>query len=165
MIPAPARAETSGVPAALRRRAGFTLIEMLVVLLLIAVAVTGVSVTVAKSLETARVNAVSRDLAAALRYTRGRAIVRGSEQVILFNLRDWSYTVPGKPAKTLPSGMELRVRTAAEEQIDADTWGMRFYPDGSSTGGRVTVMRGQREWQINVSWLTGEVRTTELRAG
>ncbi|MGB8635652.1 MAG: type II secretion system protein GspH, partial [Rhodanobacteraceae bacterium] len=40
----------------------------------------------------------------------------------------------------------------------------RFYPDGSSTGGRITVIRGQREWHINVSWLTGEVRTEEVKA-
>jgi general secretion pathway protein H len=135
---------------------------MLAVLLLIAIAVTAVSMSVASSLGSARVNAVSRDLVAALRYTRGQAIVKGKEQVILFNLRDWTYTVPEHAAKKLPEGMELRVRTAAEEQVDEDTWGMRFYPDGSSTGGRVTVVRGQREWQIDVSWLTGEVRSHEV---
>jgi general secretion pathway protein H len=135
---------------------------MLAVLLLIAIAVTAVSMSVASSLGSARVNAVSRDLVAALRYTRGQAIVKGKEQVILFNLRDWTYTVPEHAAKKLPEGMELRVRTAAEEQVDDDTWGMRFYPDGSSTGGRVTVVRGQREWQIDVSWLTGEVRSHEV---
>ena len=147
-----------------RHHRGFTLLEMMAVLILIAIAVTAVSMTVAKSLESAKVNAVSRDLAAALRHTRGQAIVTGKQQVITFNLRDWTYTVPKRPAKKLPDGMELRVRTAAEEQVDADTWGLRFYPDGSSTGGRITVIRGQRQWQINVSWLTGEVRTKEVKA-
>lgn len=144
---------------------GFTLFEMLAVLLLISIALTAVSMSVTKGLAGARVNAVSRDLVAALRYTRGQAIVHGKEEVIQFNLRDWTYTVPGRAAKKLPDGMELRVRTAAEEQVDDDTWAIRFYPDGSSTGGRVTVVRGQREWQINVNWLTGEVRSHEVAAG
>lgn len=157
-------ARTEMLPPAVRPRRGFTLLEMLVVLLLISIAVTAVSMTIARSLESARVNAASRDLAAALRYTRGQAIVKGQEQVIQFNLRNWSYTVPGRPVRTLPKGMELRVRTAAEEQIDDDTWGMRFYPDGASTGGRLTIIRGPREWHINVSWLTGEVRTVEFGA-
>ncbi len=143
---------------------GFTLLEMMAVLILIAIAVTAVSMSVAKSLESAHVNAVSRDLAAALRYTRGQAIVKGEEQVITFNLKNWTYQPPRKSARELPKGMELKVRTAAEEQVDADTWGLRFYPDGSSTGGRITVIRGPREWHINVSWLTGEVRTTEVKA-
>ncbi|HET8897837.1 MAG TPA: GspH/FimT family pseudopilin [Rhodanobacteraceae bacterium] len=144
------------------RAAGFTLFEMLAVLLLIAITVSAVSLQVAKSLGGARVNAVSRDLVAALRYTRGQAIVHGKEEIIQFNLRDWSYTVPNHAAKKLPDGMELKIRTAAEEQVDDDTWGIRFYPDGSSTGGRVTVIRGQREWRIDVNWLTGEVRSHEV---
>ena len=135
---------------------------MLAVLLLIALAVSVVTLSVAQSLGSARVNAVSRDIVAALRYTRGQAIVHGKAEAIQFNLRDWSYTAPGHPAKKLPDGMELRVRTAAEEQVDSDTWGIRFYPDGSSTGGRVTVIRGQRVWLININWLTGEVRTHEV---
>ncbi|MGB8717622.1 MAG: GspH/FimT family pseudopilin, partial [Rhodanobacteraceae bacterium] len=155
----PVPGSRSPVPAA-----GFTLLEMMAVLILIAIAVTAVSMSVARSLESAHVNAVSRDLAAALRYTRGQAIVKGKEQVITFNLKDWTYQPPHKPAKKLPEGMQLKVRTAAEEQVDADTWGLRFYPDGSSTGGRITVIRGQREWHINVSWLTGEVRTEEVKA-
>ncbi len=148
-----------------RGSSGFTLIEILAVIVLIAIAISAVAVTVGKSLQSAQVNAVSRDLAAALRYTRGQAIVKGSEQVIRFNLRDWSYKVPGKAAQKLPDGMELRIRTAAEEQIDKDIWGLRFYPDGSSTGGRITIIRGPREWHVNVSWLTGEVRVKEVEAG
>lgn len=144
---------------------GFTLFEMLAVLVLIVIAVTAVSLSVSSSLKSARVNAVSRDLAAALRYTRGQAIVKDKEQVIKFNLQDWTYTPPNHAPVKLPDGMELKIHTAAEEQIDANTWGLRFYPDGSSTGGRVTVVRGAREWQINVSWLTGEVRTTEVNNG
>lgn len=147
-----------------KRARGFTLFEMLVVLVLIAIAMAAVSISVARSLTGAEVNAASRDLAAALRHTRGQAIVTGKEQVILFNLANWTYKVPDKPAVKLPEGMELHIRTAAEEQVDEDTWGMRFYPDGSSTGGRVTVVRGAHQWRINVSWLTGEVRTEELTA-
>lgn len=138
---------------------------MLAVLVLIVIAVAAVSISVSSSLSSARVNAVSRDLGAALRYTRGQAIVTGKEQVIEFNLQNWTYTPPNHSAVALPEGMELKIRTAAEEQIGDDTWGMRFYPDGSSTGGRVTVVRGTREWRINVSWLTGEVRTTEVNSG
>ncbi|HET6632995.1 MAG TPA: GspH/FimT family pseudopilin [Rhodanobacteraceae bacterium] len=148
-----------------RHSKGFTLFEMLAVLVLIVIAITAVSLSVSSSLASARVNAVSRDIAAALRYTRGQAIVKGKEQVIQFDLQNWSYKAPNHSPVKLPDGMTLNIRTAAEEQIGDQTWGMRFYPDGSSTGGRVTVVRGGTEWRIDVSWLTGEVTTTEIHNG
>lgn len=145
------------------RSSGFTLLEMLVVIVLIAVAITAVGITVGKSLQSAQVRAVSSDLAAALRYTRGQAIVKGQSQVISFNTRKRTYKVPGHAVEKLPEGMKFRLRTAAEERINADTWGLRFYPDGSSTGGRITITRGPREWHVNVSWLTGEVSVKEVK--
>ena len=60
----------------MRRARGFTLIEILAVVALIALAVTLVAVSVGDGLTGAKVRAASRDLAAALRYTRGQAIVK-----------------------------------------------------------------------------------------
>ena len=57
--------------------------------------------------------------------------------------------------------MELRLVTAAEEQTSETTGRIRFYPDGSSTGGKVRLISGEREWQVQVGWLTGEVRLRE----
>ena len=34
---------------------------------------------------------------------------------------------------------------------------IRFYPDGSSTGGRITVSSGERKFLVDVDWLTGRV--------
>ncbi|TCV91049.1 hypothetical protein EC912_1171, partial [Luteibacter rhizovicinus] len=46
---------------------------------------------------------------------------------------------------------------AQEDRVNATTGRIRFFPDGSSTGGRVTLGRGTREWHVNVGWLTGAV--------
>ena len=34
--------------------------------------------------------------------------------------------------------------------------GIRFYPDGGSTGGNVRLEANGRIYQVNVTWLTGE---------
>ncbi len=39
--------------------------------------------------------------------------------------------------------------------------GIRFYPDGSSTGGRVTLSLEGLQMRVDVEWLTGRVRITE----
>mgnify|MGYP006381334487 CR=1 FL=1 len=102
-----------------------------------------------------------KDLVAALRYTRGHAIVSGEEQALELNIETNTYTAPERPAEELPGKMELRLVTAAEEQTSQTTGRIRFYPDGSSTGGKVRLISGEREWQVQVGWLTGEVRLRE----
>ena len=34
---------------------------------------------------------------------------------------------------------------------------IRFFPDGGSNGGRITVASGERKYEVDVDWLTGRV--------
>jgi len=140
---------------------GFTLIELMAVILLLAIAMTAVTFSFSKSLRSARVAGASRDIVAALRYTRGQAIVKGKQQVLMLNLDNNSYTAPGKSAVKLPDNMTLQIETAAQEVTSGNSGGIRFFPDGSSTGGHISVLQDRREWRINVAWLTGEIELDE----
>lgn len=140
-----------------QRVRGFTLLEMLAVILLIGIAATAVSLSVSQGLASARVNAASGEMAAALRATRTQAIVRGKEQTFDVDLRSVSYRgVNGRDVR-LPQGMKLSITSAQEDQPNATTGRIRFFPDGSSTGGHITLQREKRQWLVNVSWLTGAV--------
>lgn len=130
---------------------------MLVVIVLIGIASAAVAVAASRGLDAQRVRAAGTDLAAALRYTRMQAIVKGEPQVLTLDVRDHSYRVPGKPAHALPAHMRLSVTSAREDQREGHLARIRFFPDGSSTGGRVVLRRGARQWHINVAWLTGAV--------
>ena len=143
------------------RPRGFTLIELMAVILLLAIALTAVTFSFSKSLRSARITAASRDLVAALRYTRGQAIVKGKQQVLLLNLDDNSYTAPGKSAIKLPAEMHMQLTTAEQEVTGGNSGGIRFFADGSSTGGHISVLQDRREWRINVAWLTGEIELDE----
>lgn len=139
------------------RARGFTLIELIAVILLVGIATAVVATSFSKSLAGAKIRGASRDLVAALRYTRGQAIVKGEQQVLLLDLDQNAYTAPGRKAVSLPDGMELTLTTAESELTGQNAGGIRFYPDGSSTGGNIAIHQGQREWRINVAWLTGEI--------
>lgn len=140
-----------------KRARGFTLLEMLAVILLIGIAAAAVSVSVSQGLASARVNAASVELAAALRATRAQAIVRGKEQVFDVDIRKNIYRGADQREVRLPKGMKVGITSAKEDQPDPTTGRIRFFPDGSSTGGHITLQREQRKWQVNVSWLTGAV--------
>ncbi len=144
-----------------RRARGFTLIELIVVLMLVALVITVAAVSLTRGLSGAKVRAAGQDLVAALRYTRAQAIVTHKQQALELDVEKRSYTAPKRKEVQLPKDMELRLLTAAEEQTGETTGRVRFYPDGSSTGGRIKLVAGARAWDVEIAWLTGEVRLRE----
>jgi len=146
-----------------RAAAGFSLLEMMAVMVLIAIAITVASFTVTNSLNSAKLQAVSRDLVAALRYTRGQAIVKGEQKTLDVDLDAMTYQAPNKDAVKFPDKVEIKLLTAQSELTTGRAGGIRFYPDGSSTGGHISVIAGEREWRVNVGWLTGEVSLEEIK--
>jgi general secretion pathway protein H len=103
-------------------------------------------------------------LAGALRATRAQAIVRGKEQNFDVDTRANTYRDIKKHDVALPRGLRLSITSAKEDQPNDHTGRIRFFPDGSSTGGRITLQNGKRQWHVNVSWLTGEVRVVDMVA-
>ena len=143
---------------------GFTLLEMLAVILLIGIAVAAVSVSVTQGLASARVRAASSEMAGALRATRAQAIVRGKEQNFDVDTSANSYRDVKQNDVRLPKGLHVSITSAQADQPNDHTGRIRFFPDGSSTGGRITLQSGKRQWHVNVSWLTGEVRVVDTVA-
>jgi general secretion pathway protein H len=134
---------------------------MLAVIALIGIAATVATVAVSRGLAAVRVRAASSDLAAALRYTRTQAIVHARSELFVLDVAARSYRAPGRAPKVLPAGMQLAVTSAGEDQIKGRVARIRFYPDGSSTGGHVSLRRGARTWRVDVGWLTGTVSVAE----
>src|SRR6476619_1105333 len=125
------------------RNRGFTLVELVVVLMLIALVVSVATAGLSKGLEKMRMRSAGHDLVAALRYTRGQAIVSGEERKLELDVDKRSYQAPRRPVQELPKGLTLKLLTAASERTGSSSGAIRFFPDGSSTGGRVRLIAGE----------------------
>lgn len=143
---------------------GYSLLELLVVVLLISLMATLVMTNAIGTLDKARVRAASRDLVAGLRHTRGLAVVKGEARVFELDLRQRAWRAAERDWVELPEGLDLKLLTAAQEVTGDGRGQIRFYPDGASTGGTVTVIGDGRQWQIKVAWLTGEIKLEESRS-
>jgi general secretion pathway protein H len=138
---------------------GFTLVELLVVLLIAALLVAVVPPLLSAAMPGVQLKSTARELAASLRYARDYAVLHRSDAVVTVDLNERRYRVSGRSRSyAIPDGMEVLLDTVKSELGDDHTGSIRFYPDGSSTGGRVTLKRGEQRYKIDVDWLTGRVR-------
>ena len=140
------------------RASGFTLVELVVVLVIVALVMGLVATSISRSISGAESREAARNIVAALRYTRTRAILDKTQTVFHVDTEKRSYQAPGRPEVTLPEGVEVSITTARSELTSEAAGGIRFFPDGGSTGGHVDLWVNEREFRVDVAWLTGEAR-------
>ncbi len=99
----------------------------------------------------------AREVVSLLRDARGLAIRDNREVVVEVDLQDRSMAVDGGRTMQFASGLGIRLLTGTAELIDGGSGRIRFYPDGTSTGGRVTVSDDGRDYDVRIDWLTGRV--------
>ena len=148
----------SGVrPCASGRAPGFTLLEVLVVLVIIAMATTFAALALGGGLDSMRLRSSSKEIAAQLRYTRTQAIATGQPQRFTIDPRGHRWQAAGKRQGSIPPSLGVDFIGAREVQPRAGEGGILFFPDGASTGGRIQLSVKRAALRIDVAWLTGEV--------
>jgi pyruvate,orthophosphate dikinase len=69
--------------------------------------------------------------------------------------------IHGVPASPGAPGAEVAFLTAAEEVSRERRGAIRFFPDGSATGGGIRLTQNGRSYLVSVHWLTGQVSLAE----
>lgn len=139
-----------------RYTGGFTLIELIFVLVIAAFMLALVGTSISRSISGAEMRTAARNVATSLRYTRTQAILKKTEKVFLVDTENLTYQAADRNPEELPEGMKVELNTARSELTSETVGGIRFYPDGGSTGGNVRLEANGRIYRVNVAWLTGE---------
>lgn len=140
---------------------GFTLIELLAVLFILALTAAFVVPRLGGS-EVVEIKSAARSLAAGLRQTRNRALNDNRSAILAVDVAKREFQLPGeKRVRILPKRLDIVLFTARSEQQSEERGAIRFFPDGSSTGGRITLSSEHLRYLVDVDWLTGRVRVLE----
>ncbi|MGF1551271.1 MAG: GspH/FimT family pseudopilin [Paracoccaceae bacterium] len=141
--------------------AGLTLVEILCVMVLAALAATlAVPMMGAGTRETELGTAIE-GLRADLRRARSRALSEGVETWVTIDLAARSYARDDGVARALPPDARLSVTAAASETDRDGRARLRFYPDGTATGGVISLSSEGTRRSLAVDWFDGRVGPVE----
>lgn len=153
------RAPETRFPAG-HSEAGFSLLELMVALVILALAVTLVGVAFSRSSVGFRFDAAAQELALNLREAQARALRSGKDVALVMDVDTRLYRLQEDPPVQLPETVTLNVVSAGEVMASSRQPVISFAPDGSSTGGSITLTHEDRSTTISIDWLTGAVTTS-----
>ena len=152
----------SGALPRVRRAAGVTLLELLIVLMIMAFVTAVVVPTLGGGVSTADLKSATREVASGLRYARDQAIAKRTESLLVIDLDARTFSLPPDAhLHKLPEKLDLKLFTAQRDLVSEKVGAIRFFPDGGSNGGRITLAAGERKFDVDVDWLTGRVAILE----
>ena len=134
---------------------GFTLVELLVVIGIMGLVLSTVLAARPKT-AAIRVAVAGRTVATALQLARAQAMSGNVETLFRIDTRNRQFGLAGS-MHAVPRGMTVVMNVAESERV-GDSGGMRFYPDGQSSGGEIMLSLEGQATRIVVNWLTGEAR-------
>lgn len=141
-------------------QAGFTLLELLVVLVILGLSAAVALPALTRGPGRADLARGAQEVAAALRAARALAITENRPARFTADTLSGRFAAEGQPERSIPDGIGLSV-TTVQGQAAGGVAAIRFFPDGSSTGGGVVLSRGALAFEVRVSWLTGAATVRE----
>ncbi len=138
---------------------GVTLLELLIVLSIMAIIAAMVLPLFGGSgVSTAELKSAARQVAAGLRVARSEALATRQETRVMLDIEQRTFRIDRDASlHTLPRMIEVKLFTAQSDLVNDRVGAIRFFADGGSNGGRVTLAAGTRKYDIDIDWLTGRV--------
>ena len=144
------------------RAGGFTLLELIVTLAILAVVVALVTPSIGRGTEAVRMRAEVAGFSALLRHARERAIVSQKPQAVVIDVDAQRVSIRAGG----PDGEVRETRALSDRLIVQATpppaLTVRFDPQGGSTGGDFRLSSGAITYRVTVDALTGRVKAARL---
>jgi general secretion pathway protein H len=140
-----------------RDNEGFTLLEVLLVLLLIVLILGVATPFFAGRLPSARLDATGREISAAMRYTRTLARTDNERKAFIVDLDARQYGIGGLAQRDIPPEIGVRVIDPVEGEVLRGRYTIRFYESGAAGGGSIQLTSGRRKLVIETDPVIGAV--------
>ena len=161
------------------KKRGFSLIELMAVLILISLSIALVTPSLARLSKSVELKGSAKKISAILRYCRSEAVNKGQTYLALFDPNRREIRVQSTALKeeqeergeekayektyTLPEGIRMKEVDVSSSQEASESPRIEFYPTGGSTGGTIQLDAQDRAgYKIKVDFLTGMVKVERV---
>lgn len=146
----------------MKRAAGFTLIELVVALTIVALALAVVPVSMMRLHDNLQYRSAVRDVLSGLRSAQVEALRTGHSVPFTLDTAERRYWIGDGRSGSLPDSLELGL-IVAQQELFGEAGSIRFHPDGGSTGGSIILQRASGDGvRLRVDWLLGRVSQEPL---
>ena len=160
----PTTPATSSAASRSRGDRGFALYELVLALAIVGLVAGVVFPRVTRGTGAAELRGRAQDVAALLRSDRNAALREGKEILSRIDLEEGVVASGASGARiAIPRGVKMEFVQSSRE-LRSDGGGIRFRPDGRSSGGVLFLRRRDTAYQISVNWLTSGIWVGVARA-
>jgi len=137
------------------KNSGFTLLELIIVILLMSVALSMSAVFFANTLPSSRFNSTVREFVASIRQARYLAQSSGERQTITIDLDARNYGIEGRGTRTLPPNVKIKVEDPFYGELTTGKYPLVFFEIGGAEGGAVVLWDEKRTARIDIDPVIG----------
>jgi general secretion pathway protein H len=137
---------------------GFTLLELIIVLLLISLMLGLAAVYFAQALPSNRFDATVREIAATVKYAKAMSQLHGEPYAVIIDLDAKSYQIMGRGEKKIPPDIAVAVRAPFSSQVfTRGKYEITSNPAGVVTAGMLELSRAKQKAVIAIDPIVGAV--------
>ncbi|MBI5663530.1 MAG: prepilin-type N-terminal cleavage/methylation domain-containing protein [Nitrospirae bacterium] len=151
----------------MKKQSGFTLVEIIIVLLIIGIASGLVGVWISRGSGTLEIRKFTKEVSAALRYARTRSVSEKKIYCFVIDKEEQKYRLYAENTDytkidlvsdiPIPEELQMTLRGSDEEAPNVE-----FFPRGNSSGGVIEILRENGTgYAIVINRITGKVDVEE----
>jgi len=139
------------------RRAGFMLIELVIVMFLITLILGLSTVFFANALPSSKFNATVREVASNIRHAKTLAKIDGANQIFFIDLDSRQYGIDNSRVRNIPPNITIKAIDPFFGEIQRGRYQVLIYASGGLEGGTIILSDNKRTAAIHLDPVVGSI--------